>query len=263
MKHLFLFLVLSIFIFFACKKDKEDTNTTTPPYSYTSSDIAGIGDTFRIAYHTVNTGDTAYKLGVAASGQTWDYDSIPFSTNIDTSIFLNPTTSPDYGLFSASNLLLQQGQNQFMFLNKTSQQVDVIGISNDFGGGNIVKDTLGNLWTVLKFPMQMGASYTDSGSVVADVGTNRVKMKYKIVSSIDASGTVKTPTGTYTCIRNKRIEYVDMNLFAIVLGQEVPITSSKDTTYKYVYWTKSKKWNVIEIETDQNDVIKQIGYLLE
>jgi hypothetical protein len=271
MKHTLFFLALvTIVTIISCKKDKENTTTTTTPYGINSTDIGGVGDTFRLAIHPVNAGDNAYLLGSASSGQIWDYDSIPFSANIDTTIFLNPASNPDYSFFPTSNLLIPDGSQSSMFLNKSSQKVDLIGIKANMNG-TIIKDTLGNPWTVLQFPMQLGSSYTDSGSVSIDtqfdfgsgLAPARVKMKYKLISTIDASGTVKTPTGTYECVRNKRIEYQAFNVYAIVLGQEVSAFSSKDTTYKYDYWSKSKKWNVIEIETNQSDVIKSIGYLLE
>lgn len=270
MKKFLMIFAFAAVLISSCKKDDDNSTTTPLPYSYTSSDIGGVGDTFRIVIHNVLPGDNAYLLGGISSGQIWDYDSIPFSTNVDTSILLNPNTSPDFSLFPSSNLLMPEGSQSSLFLNKTTQQIDLVGITTDMNGTPL-KDTLGNPWTVIKFPMQLGASYIDSGSVSIDAQLDfgsgpvpaRVKMKYKINSSVDASGTVKTPTGTYECVRNKRIEYQDVNIYAIVLGQEVPSYSSKDTTYKYVYWTKSKKWNVIEIETNKNDVVKSIGYLLE
>lgn len=270
MKKILLFFAFAAVLISSCKKDDENSSSTTPqPYSYTSSDIGGVGDTFKIAIHTVNAGDNAYLLGGISSGQIWDYDSIPFTTNIDTTILLNPSTSPDFSLFPNSNLLIPEGSQSSLFLNKSSQKVDLVGITTNMNGTPL-KDTLGDPWTVLKFPMQLGANYVDSGSVSIDAQLDfgsgpvpaRVKMKYRIISSIDASGTVKTPTGTYECVRNKRIEYQDVNIYAIVLGQEIPSYSDKDTTYKYDYWTKSKKWNIIEIETDKNNVVKTIGYLL-
>ena len=152
-----------------------------------------------------------------------------------------------------------------MFLNKSAQQINLIGISLNMYGIT-VKDTLGNPWTMFKFPMLLGANYVDSGSASVDTQIvigfpidAVINIKYKVNSTIDAGGTVKTPTGTYQCIRDKRIEYQDMDV--IVSG--FSIYSTKDTIYKYNYWSKSKKWNVIEIETDKNDVVMSIGYLLE
>jgi hypothetical protein len=222
-----------------------------------------VGDEFRIVKHTVNAGDNAYLLGNTGEGQIWDYDSIPFSTTIDTTKLLNPSTHPDYAMFPTSNLLIENSGGN-MFLNKTTGQVDLVGIYADMNG-TVIKDTLGNPWTVLKFPMAVGSAFKDSGATNIDAQINgspgRVKMRYYVDSKIDAGGTVKTPTGSYQCVREKRIERTGITVFTIILGQEISVYNTVDTAYKYNFWTKDKKWNVIEIETDKNDVIKNIGYL--
>lgn len=264
MKQFLFFLALAI-LFFSCEKEKITNPTPQQSYSYVSSDFGDVGDVFYINVYTVNIGDSTFTLGNAGRGQSWNYEAIPVSSTIDTIKFLNPSNSPDYPLFHNSNINLIRNNGTNMFLTKSTQKIDLTGTSLNVYGIN-VKDTLGNPYTMYKFPMALGSALIDSGSTTIDTQlvyfgfpvSATININYRINSIIDASGSVKTPTGTYDCVRDKRVEYQDMNVN--VLGMNV--YSTKDTTYKYDYWTKTKKWNVIEITTNQYDKIISIGYLL-
>lgn len=263
MKNILFFLAL-IIVIFSCEKEKIKPLTSAPqqPYSYLSSDFGNVGDVF---YMNIVPGDSIYKLGNSGKGQTWNYEIIPLSATKDTIQFLNPSDSPDYLLFYNSNINFIRSNGTNIFLTKSTQKVDLIGTSLNVSGIN-VKDTLGNPYTMYKFPMTIGSELIDSGFTTIDTQmvyfgfpvSATITINYRINSIIDASGSVKTPTGTYECVRDKRVEYTDINVN--ILGMSV--YSIQDTLYQYNYWTKSKKWSVIEITTNQNDKIISIGYLL-
>lgn len=264
----FLFLILIAVVALSCKKEKNNSDinpSPTQPYSYLSSDFGDINDNFYISIYSLTPGDSSYSLGKTGTGQKWDYSTIPFSSIIDTINFFDPGSSPDYYLFTNSNINLKKNDGSNLFLSKSSEKIDLVGaVLNVYGID--VKDTLGNSLTKYKFPMTLGSELNDSGSTTIDTQmvyfgfpvSATININYKVKSLIDASGTIKTPTGTYVCVRDKRVEYTDMNV--MVLG--VSIYSTQDTLYQYNFWTKAKKWNVIEITTDQKDKIKSIGYLL-
>jgi len=266
MKNL-LFFISIVIVALSCEKEKITNSAPVPqpPYSYLSSDFAGINDNFYINVYTLFPDDSAYSLGKSGIGQKWDYSTIPLSATIDTINFFDPSSSPDYYLFTNSNINLKKNDGSNLFLSKSSEKIDLVGIVLNVYGID-VKDTLDNPLTKYKFPMTLGSELIDSGSITLDTQmvyfgfpvSATISINYRINSIIDASGSVKTPTGTYDCVRDKRVEYTDMNVN--ILGMNV--YSTKDTLYQYNYWTKAKKWNVIEITTDQKDKIKSIGYLL-
>ncbi len=264
--------LLSIFtiliILFSCKKDKVHTGfapAPQPSQSYLSSDFGDVNDVFYISNYNLTNFDSSITLGNNGIGQNWDYSTISFTTTIDTISFINPMLSNDYNLFSNSNINYIKNDGSNLFLSKSSDKIELIGtVLNVYGIS--VKDTLNDRLTKYKFPMTLGSEFSDSGSITIDTQmvylgfpvSATININYRIISLIDASGFVNTPTGKYNCIRDKRTEYTNMTVN--ILGMNV--YSTQDTLYQYNYWSKQKKWNVIEITTDQNDKIKSIGYLL-
>jgi len=256
------------FLFFSCEKEKITHNgDTTPqtPYSYLSTDFANVGDVFYVNIYTLTQSDSLYSIGNIGNSQKWDYESIPLSSTIDTISLFDPLLSPDYVLFNNSNINIVKNDGTNNYLLKSDQYLKLTGtVINVYGIA--VKDTLDDQLNTNKFPMTLNSSFSDSGSVTIDTQmvyfgfpvNAIINVNYHINSTIDASGSVKTPTGTYACVRDKRTEITSTNVN--VLGMSV--YSTIDTVYKYNFWSKSKKWNVIEIVTDKNDKIKTIGYLL-
>jgi len=272
MKKFVLFIVVIALIAQSCKKDEETPSTPAPTaYQITSSDIGGAGDEFKIVQYTLLPADT---FTVGATGQTlvWVYNPIPISTEVDTVTFTLPSAHPDGAFFTGSNLCLNNHETDemYMFLDKQSDKVDITGIWVAINGDTL-KGNLSDRYTVLKFPMTYGASYSDSGFVSIltemDYQGQMVPAKYeitfKINSSCNAEGNITTPLGTFKCVREKRTEINLFNVKIQMYSQWIEAYNQADTSYHYSFWTKEKKWNVAELDVDITDKIITLGHLTE
>ncbi len=267
-------LLLSVLILFAwaCKKDNDEPEPTpTPtPYQYTSSDIGGAGDEFKIAVYTVVPADT-FEIGGTGQTLVWVYNPIPTTTQFDTSTFGLPANHPDGAFFTGSNLYIDNHDDTYMFLNKQTDKVEVTGIWV-FTNGDTIKGNLSDRYTVMKFPITYGSSFNDTGYVSVESTVNiggtdynaKYEFTFKINSTCNAEGNITTPLGSFKCIREKRVE---MTYYKGSVQMLPPIWTEVfndgDTTYTYSFWSKDKKWNVAELDVDITDKILTIGYLIQ
>lgn len=269
-------LFLSLFIgltLLSCKKDKDEPTPTPTPtptaYSITSSDIASVGEQYRMAVYTVLPTDT-YTLGANGQNIVWNYSNIPLTLEVDTFDFLNPATHPEVAFFTGANMYLDSPDGMQLFMNKQSDKVEITGIYTTINGETI-KANLTDKWTAMKFPITYNASYQDSGytsvnTTIPYQGNNvpgKYDITFKINSICSAEGNITTPTGTYKCVREKRMQINKFKVSIEFLGQYMQVYETVDTTYNYSFWTKDKKWNVADIKTNANDSIIKIGYLLQ
>jgi hypothetical protein len=270
MKKTVLLLMAVTLIAWACKKDKEPEPTPVPtPYQITSTDIASVNEEYRVAIYTLLPADT-FTAGTAGQSKTWVYNPIPLTYDVDTSKFEPLSNHPDGAFYTTANMFLKAENNVYMFLNKQSDRVDLVGVwvvIND----DTLKGILSNPYTVMKFPITYGASFIDSGLVVINStmeyqGQNlpaKYEMFFKVNANCNAEGNVTTPIGSFKCIREKRLEINSFKASVQVLTQWMEVYSQSDTTYSYSFWSKDKKWNVAEVKTDATDKVISVGYLTE
>lgn len=261
--------------FGACKKDKDDdtTPTTTPTaYSIESTDYGDVGDLFIMRTYTTVTGDT-FTVGSAGQDLTWSFGTIPTSTETDTIQLLDPTSHWAGTGFTTANLLMDNKDGTFTLINKTTDKFELVGMVMIYSQDTI-RLTLSDAWKLYSLPMKYSTTNVDDGTgtyegTIDYNGTDlpaRIKVASSVNSLIDGEGNISTPTGTYKCLREKRIEITGLtvSLDMTGMGTYIEVVNQVDTTYQFNFMTKDKKWTLLEIETDSAWTnISSISYLLD
>lgn len=268
MKKSFLFISMIAIAFTACKKDKTPTSGGTTPsaISITSSDFASAGDTILMNVDTTNL--PALSL-VPGQNLTWDISMLGVDRT-DTIAFLDPSTTPGYNYFTSTNLALQpeSGQPIYMYLNKSTDKVEGIGLWANFQGTEIHAE-FSDRPILVKFPMAYGSSYSDTSHLETTFNVSsqwiKIEMNQKIISQVDASGTIKLPNNVlFECIREKRTEINNQNLYYGLSqsGPWNPLETKTDTTYKYNFIAKNQKWEVasVNVQDFTSNTIREIKY---
>lgn len=268
MKKLYLFVFISTIALSACKKDDDTppSGSSTTQTIITSSDFGNAGDTILLNVDTTNLGE--FSIGTPGQNVMWDFSNLGVDS-IDTLAFLNPSNTPGGQYFSTSNLAFQvePGQPLYIYLSKTTDKVEGIGLWADFQGTEVHAEYTDRP-IMLKFPMSFNSSYDDSSYIEATVQNQQIPAKItitqKINSTVDATGTIKLPNNVnYTCIREKRTEITIDSIFVQTFpGQWTFYQENVDTLYSYNFWAKNQKWYVASIEVDNfnTNIISKISY---
>jgi hypothetical protein len=268
MKKLFFSALVMLLAFSACKKDdKTDSSSspTTTGISITSTDLGNAGDTMIMNVDTTNL--TGFNLGTPGSSVTWDFSALGID-RVDTTSFLTPSTTPGGTYFPTSNMAMNVGNGNYMYLNKTTNDVEGVGLYINMSG-NTAHGSYSDNIIMMKFPMAYNSAYTDSGvvSIVTPYSGMFVKMDMTqhINSIVDAAGTIKLPNNiTFSCIREKRTE-IDNQKIYIGNTQTGPWSlyqTNSDTTYSYSYYAKNQKWEVctVKLSNFTTNAITEISY---
>lgn len=149
--------------------------------------------------------------GSAGTGQVWDFDA--GSTVVSSVSYQSPVGSPYQSDYPASNLaLFQSGSWSYYKTNVNS--IHFLGnVSSSVGTSYFTYDPY---QYVGEFPMQYGDTFSHhltkhyfyesvTPGLDSIVGTYDVHQ----FSEIDASGTLTSPTGTYSVLREKRTQTED------------------------------------------------------
>gem|GEM_PF-3596574 len=273
MKKTVLFLSTLVVLAWACKKDDEPEPNPTPtptPYQITSSDMPNAGDEFYMPVYTLVQNDTFTIGGAPGQSLVWVYNPIPFTTQVDTTTFGSPSNHPDGAFFTGANLYIDSHDGTFMFLDKQSDRVDITGIWMVVNGDTL-KGNLSDKYTVMKFPMQYGSTFTDSGFVTINSTylyqgqtlPAKYEASFKVISNCNGEGNITIPLGSFKCLREKRTEYTSFKFSVQVLTQWTQFFSTADTTYSYTFHSKDKKWDIAKLTTDISDKVLTLSHLTE
>ncbi len=241
------------------------------PYSIVSTDFTDAGDSIIM---NVDTTDVASLSLAAGQNVTWDY-TILSPNKVDSIIFHKPANTPGAQYFaSISNMALQPESDQpfYLYINKTTDKVEGVGIWADIQG-NVIHPSYTDKPIFLKFPLEYNKTHIDSSFLtdIINMGPGmygKIEMIQKFDVTYDATGTIKLPNNkTYKCVREKRIEINITNVYGGVTsnGPWTIIQASKDTSYTYNFYAKTKKWNVASVKVNNftNNIIKEVQYLKE
>lgn len=194
--------------------------TANAQITINSSDIVGSGYSLLIAKDTVNT----HNAGVAGSNKTWDFSTLAEHT-VSTSNFMSPSGLPGTSAFPTANLAFTSDDpdqdSSYIFILKSTSMLQVVGISAIIGNGDTT--TTDYIIDIVSFPSSMGTTFTSTnGGMVLfkdtfnidpdDAGPHPVVDSIKlvresmVVSEIDAWGTVTTPLGAFSVLRQDKSE---------------------------------------------------------
>lgn len=187
----------------------------------------------------INAVDTPYTDAIPAggTGQTWDLSGLTRVYN-DTVGFTSPSGLPYTPFFPGSNLAaVDINANTYSYFTSNSNGIYVNGFVSDVGSVFSFNPSL----LYVPVPFSYGSTRNSSARLVVDTlfsGTN-----YRYASTIqssfiaDGSGTLITPTGTYTSvIRLKETSLSLDTIYTILFGNYIPLTNfaSQNTTYRFI-----------------------------
>lgn len=261
---IFLFIISTVFI----------NKTTLSQITITQWDIATVGNFIYQAEDTLPP--VSLSIGTAGANQIWNFDSLTADI-IDTSLFTNPNWTPYANEFSSiSNLAIYFPEDSsYSFLNQTAASIQVVGVAGFLDTSSVLIFNPGN--TVSVFPTTYLTSFSDTLSydktfyfhdtidysplIVID-STRFKHLSYNDVL-IDAYGTVTTPLGTYSCLREKIIETAYDTNWAYVQGYGWQIVEEgAETEHTYKWWTNGIGFSLLDITLDSSETnIKTVRYL--
>jgi len=202
------------------------------------------------------------NLSVGGTGnQTWNFTSLAVS-NINTLKFEDPANTASGSLFPNADLATErQSDTLFYDLNGTEFSID--GVTGDpFNlGVNLAVNFAPNVKQV-EFPSTFNSSFTatayfDTIMSCAALGfggtcdSARVKRKVNITSNFDAYGTVQTPGGTYSSIRQYLLEQNTDTVWAKFpfIGWQ-QFLDSASTVHNYRWYANGEQWPVLSAIAD-------------
>jgi hypothetical protein len=152
----------------------------------------------------------------------------------------------------------------YRFYRKTNDEMTVIGLSISAMGFGIGKRA-DSIEIAYKYPMVYGQQYSSEGSVDLDLGALApfaLKQYRTRTSEVDGWGTVKTPLGSFPCLRIHHIIteldsiYIDAGTGPLWIPINIPVI------HEYEWWAKDQNGPVLKVRTNQFFGIQTINQVL-
>lgn len=249
----------------------------------TDVDVAGIGDVI------IQAIDTNYSVPFPASGanQTWSFPAGNLSF-YDTSIFLDPNSTPYASTYPNSNLVVTSDYSEFVYLNKSSSGVFFLGLN----------DTVSQVPALfLPLPLVYGAQFSDGPHTLLDsvigeplvsfiipdsaapflsmfqahtVDSISIKITQEGQFHVDGYGNVTIPSGTYDCLRMTQDNYTqsEYNIYCTDtitgLGSGwYPLGNDVEDETSVQFWSNDPmtRFVVAQLILDSLDNVTEIIYL--
>jgi PKD repeat protein len=246
MKKIYGLLFFSIFFF-----------STQAQISFLNADMPTLPLT--IAQQKDTSTGIGVNFGNKGANQVYDF-SMFTNDKLDSTYYLVPTTTQSTTVPNA-NTAITGDHNTYLLGQKVTGFFAFDGLQTAVNG-NTITTNYTQIDSYYKFPTTYqqnfkgtyGGTTTVSGSTVGIAAANQVRITNTTIytDTIDGWGTVKTPVGTYNCLRQKRVEnsttVIDYNLCGICPWTNYETVSSTSTTYNYL--TKETHGTVITFTYD-------------
>lgn len=206
-----------------------------------SGNIVEFGDTI---FNAIDNAPSI-SLGTTGTGNSWNFAGL-ISNSVDTVVFHHPQSvagSAATSTFPSATLATKEDTN-YIFLRKSSASLELIGLSN--GTIHVASQ---NPETVITFPSSYGTTFNDvaetqtvvSGATAGypTVDSVRVESTTIIASNFNASGTLTTPFGVFSAIRQYLVRTTSDTVYAKISGfwNPSPIITQQNTAYSHQYWS--------------------------
>lgn len=200
-----------------------------------SSDLPAAGETY-----VMNTCNTAgVTEGPAGANQTWTFTA-KVNTGTQSESFVSPSSTPGAASFPTATLAIDQGGNNYIYLEISSSQGIVLGFYN---AGTVVTYT--DAQKLFQFPFTYNTSFTDVFSSTFMLAGNTVYRNGTVTVTGDAHGTLILPNATYSnCLRIKTSTSQRDSAF-------IGLAYFVDTeTEQYEWWHPSVNYTLKRIQYD-------------
>jgi len=206
--------------------------------------------------------------GGAGINQIWDLTGIG-NDYLDTTQFISPAEAPYSSNFPTATLAGTDG-SMFFYIHDDNNSFEILGICGVF----LPPDTSVVPFTPPQkqatFPSTYNTSFSGQTKIIVQFPNNppppdsvRIIQTTNYTSLIDGWGNVTTPTGTYSCLRQKYTEYQIDSTFIYIsgFGWQSAGTPTLDTTIEYRWWSQNSLF-IATISTDGSANIKDAIYLI-
>ncbi|RYD70775.1 MAG: hypothetical protein EOP53_24795, partial [Sphingobacteriales bacterium] len=206
----------------------------------TSADMPKNGDV--VFYST-----SSNKIDVSKTGENydWDFSDLKYVSN-DTFKFNNPSGIYAVAFFGnlarKSNIFNQEGQ--FFFKSNTTEWAQT-GLGFKIAAANLdVPLKFKNSDQLYKFPLTYGSvSYADTFGGVTTIQTFKIAIHGKRETQVDGWGTIKTPYGTFNCIRLKS---------DVIEKDTISFSGVNNSRTEYTWLAKDQKIPVLQVVISAN-----------
>lgn len=227
----------------------------------TSADYGSAGDSLVTATDVTTTGVSVGGTGM----QTWNYANLAVN-DINTLKFENPVNTSSGSAFGGSDIAIErQDDTLFFILNATELTID--GIAGDaFNLGASLQADFNPNATQITFPSTFNTSFMDTAvfdtvvscAVVGQGGlcdSAHLMRRVIITSEIDAYGTITTPGGTYTALRQyyREDNHDSLAILIPLINQWQTIVDSTATVHNYRWVANGEDWPVLTAIADAQD----------
>lgn len=219
---------------------------------------ASIGATGSVFFLGVDTVPSPALLGSSGPSQTWVMTSLGVD-ELDTALFLVPTSLPNSSDFPTSNFaVVQSSQGGVAYFESTSTFLDLLGAAGDIdGSGNYVSLFQNPPLRTVQFPFTYMDQYSSSST--ADVTIDASFLGIPFVDSVrfkniqdqftvaDGWGALSLPAANYTnVLRTKRIVSAIDSIWAhTFLGWQLA-SDSMYTDSTFTWWDDTKGYYLAE-----------------
>jgi len=222
----------------------------------TQTDMAVIGQNLAFAQDSTCT----TSIGKAGANQTWDLSSLK-NQKVDTTYVVNPKGTTAAGAFPTSNLvektILSAIYKQYflVYFNLSASSLLEQGFYENPSTGPLTVQNIPPA-TVLTFP----TTYNTSNSITS---VSNIIFPYPVLPNdsekiqqtdiytllVDGWGTVKTPTGTYDCLRQRRVDILIDSTFLHNASTKKWnfVSRSSNIDSSYIWWGNNKGASLAQI----------------
>lgn len=231
-----------------------------------------------ILLNAVDTVPVGFSAGPSGANQTWDFSGLVQDIT-ETSTHAVPSSTPYGNSFPGTTNAITPDNSNYGYFTNTANAFTGNGLAGPLLGPGTapVTVTFNPTFDLYRFPTQFGGAFGGSygfqetqnnvsvpGSPIP-VNQVRVTFTSTYADYIDAWGTVITPMGSYSSLRQERIErtrtLIEFKLTAISPWQTAD--DIRDTTTTYTWLAKETQGPVLTIAYNTNTgAISRITYSL-
>lgn len=187
-------------------------------------------------------------LDNSGSGQSWDFSNLggPYS---DVTYYLSPAGTPGESEFPTASLASTyevSDSADYIYLISNSNEYSSPG---QYGPNNLIK--YGQPLKLFKFPFTGSTTFDQTTSLNGASEDLTITGTVSTSVSVSGSGTVKTPLGTFPCLRVKRITEINASVLFFSIVQ-------RDTSWEW--WTNNFKSPVFRYEQVYTSFIGEESY---
>ncbi len=206
--------------------------------------------------------------GAKGANQVYDFSNLQVF-KYDTTNYLTPTGTQQTN-FPGCDLAITSDGTNFLYTKTTADSLVWVGLEGVLSGVP-ASAIFSPKNKIAKFPTQYGNTFPGSwgfqttvpGSAVNQpVYQVRVTFTANFNDTIDGWGRLKTPVGSYKCLRQNRKEFshtvIEFKLFSFSPWSTA--SDTRDTTLRYGYYTREAKGGHMTFEFDSLDNVLSATY---